>query len=459
MKSVAMLNTAILGFVVVACVMTTASVGVAAEPSGSSLGDFAYRQQVRGTSDAAAYRVTLPLALYQKIAHPDLSDVRVFNGSGEQVPFAIERPVAGTVTSAATALPLFPLKVDSSETPDALRVTIESGRSAINLQAGGQGSPADRTTTYLVDGRVLDVPVAALRLDWPEGAADFAGRMKVEASEDLADWRNVMGAAPVANLHANAQRLVEQRLEFSPNKAKYWRLSWIGTPAPFVLTSVFAEPAKQNVDARHVSMTVSARKLSKSTPGEFEYDLRARVPVDRVNLELPDVNTVVEVELLSRPWTSEAWRMVRRGGFYRLNNDGVELRNGSIPVQLDSDSHWLLRTDPQRGGLGNAAPRLTVQWVPHELVFVARGAGPFSIAYGSASVDTTAAVSLSLLPKNLSISSAVLSDRDVVGGDDRLKPPPAPYAWKAALLWIVLIASAALMAWMAFRLSQDVKRP
>src|SRR5262249_8253261 len=113
---------------------------IAAQPDGSSPRDFAYRMQVTGTANAAAYSVTLPLALYQKIAHADLADVRVFNASGEQVPFAIERAVAGTVLSAATALPLFPLRADSSATPDALRVTIESGKSAINVQAVGQGS-------------------------------------------------------------------------------------------------------------------------------------------------------------------------------------------------------------------------------------------------------------------------------------------------------------------------------
>src|ERR1700753_4427426 len=96
--------------------------------------DFAYRMQVNGTGEAAAYRVALPLAVYQKIAHPDLADLRVFNATGEQVPFAIEHPAAGTIASAATALPIFPLKDDSDATLDAIRVTIESGRGAINLQ-------------------------------------------------------------------------------------------------------------------------------------------------------------------------------------------------------------------------------------------------------------------------------------------------------------------------------------
>jgi len=438
-----------------ACALAV-GLAVAGDRDGSSPNDFAYRMQVRSTADYAAYRVALPLALYQKIVHANLSDVRVFNAGGEQVPFAIERPASGTVSNAATALSLFPLQDDSSATLDAVRVTIESGRGAINVQTGAQTPPTGRINTYLVDGHSLDTPVAALRLEWPEDAADFAGRVRVEASDSLGDWRFVAGAAPVANLHSGAGRLVEQRVEFSPTKAKYWRLSWVGSAAPFVLTSVLAEPARQNVEARHSSRNVSAAP-SKKVPGEFEYDLGARLPVDRVNLELPDTNTVVEVELLSRAYATDAWHPVRHCGLYRLKSDGEELRNGPVSVALNTDPHWLLRTNPKSGGLGSVAPHLVVEWVPHEVVFVARGAGPFYVAYGSATADS-AAVSLAVLPKNVSIASASLSEPEALGGDVRLSPPPAPYAWKAALLWAVLLAGAGLLAWMAFRLSKDFSR-
>jgi hypothetical protein len=245
-------------------------------------------------------------------------------------------------------------------------------------------------------------------------------------------------------------------VEFSPTRAKYWRLSWVGSAAPFVVTAVLAEPARQNLDARHSSLNVAAMP-SKNAPREFEYDLGALLPIDRVNLELPDTNTVVEVELLSKVRSADAWHTVRRSGFYRLKSEGEELRNGPVPVGYNTDRHWLLRTDPKGGGLGSVAPHLIVEWVPHEVVFVARGAGPFYVAYGSATADA-AAVSLAVLPKNVSIASASLSDPESLGGEDRLKPPPAPYAWKAALLWVVLLAGAGLLAWMALRLSKDFSR-
>ncbi len=426
------------------------------EPDGSSPQDFAYRMQVLAGADAAAYRLTLPLVVYQKIAHPDLSDIRVFNASGEQVPFTIERAPPTSIADAATALPLFPLTDNSGTTPDALRVTIESGKNAISVRAPGEPAEAGRVSTYLVDGRALQGAVAALRLQWPEDAADFAGRMKVEASDNLADWHIVSLAAPVANLHASSERLVEQRLELSPEKARYWRLSWVGSTAPFVLTGVQAEPASQSVEARHANLSVS-ELAAEHTPGEFEYALHARLPLDRLNLELPDANTVVEVELLSRAHANDPWRSVRNAGFYRLKSGHGELRNGPVSIPLNTDPYWLVRTDPKKGGLGKVAPMLVVEWVPHELVFVARGAPPFYVAFGSVAAQTTAALSLAFLPRNVSIAPASLSDPEPLGGDDRLRPPTPPYAWKAALLWVVLIGATGLLAWMAFRLSKDLR--
>jgi hypothetical protein len=96
-----------------------------------------------------------------------------------------------------------------------------------------------------------------------------------------------------------------------------------------------------------------------------------------------------------------------------------------------------------------------IQWIPHEVVFIARGAGPFYLAYGS-SIAKSAAVSLTMLPKNLAIVPASLSSSELSGGESVLQPLAAPFPWKTPLLWTVLIAGAGLLAWMAFRLSKDL---
>jgi hypothetical protein len=117
----------------------------------------------------------------------------------------------------------------------------------------------------------------------------------------------------------------------------------------------------------------------------------------------------------------------------------------------------MVRTDPRQGGLGTSAPRLVVEWVPHEIEFVARGTGPFSLAYGS-SVAQSAAVSLLMLPVNVAVAPASLSPPESSGGDSLLLAPGKPFPWKTPLLWLLLIMGAGLLGWMAYRLSKEVSK-
>ena len=50
--------------------------------------DYAYGLSLDTSASSPWYRVMLPLAIYQQSTSPDLRDVRVFNQSGEPVPFS-----------------------------------------------------------------------------------------------------------------------------------------------------------------------------------------------------------------------------------------------------------------------------------------------------------------------------------------------------------------------------------
>jgi len=438
--------------------LLAAAVGGPASAAELTPADFAYGLPVEVSGDAAAYRVPLPVAVYQTTVRPDLGDMRVFNWRGEVVPYALERPDARTSVATPLALPLFRLKDNSAAALDAVRITVESGKSAVNVQTPGSHA-AEAATSYLADARALSDPVAALILQWPEDAADFAGRLQVEAGDTLAQWRTIAPAAPVASLHADGEHLVERRLELPPTQAKFWRLSWVGAEAPFGLTGVLAEPARERLEVARASLMVPGRAVSGPVTGpgrEFEFDLGANPPVDRINLELPEVNTTVAVELLSRPDPNAAWRPIVHAGLYRLKSEGTELRNGPIHIAEESDRYWLARVDPRGSGLGNGTPRLSVGWIAQNVIFLARGTGPFMIAYGSA-VAGPAEMPLDSLPKSVVIGAAAAGAPLLLGGRERLRPAAASVPWRKGLLWAVLCVAAGLLAAMVLRLSKEMK--
>jgi hypothetical protein len=429
-----------------------ASFTSAAELSPS---DFAYGMPVITPADAAAYRVALPVGVYHDMVREDLADIRVFNARGEVVPYALSRPSAHTLARGpGTALPLFALRGDSPAAADAVRVTIDSPNAAVKLQTQGAVALMDAVKQYILDGRPLSVPVAALQLTWPDDAADFTGRLRIDASDDFASWRMLVEAAPIANLHAGGQQLVDNRVELPATRAKYWRLSWIGKSAPFELTSVVAEPADGRLEAERSTLEV-AGSANGVARGETQFDVGARLPIERINLGLPELNTVVAVELLSRMHPQDPWRHVAARQFYRVNTADGELRNGPIDIATDFDRYWLARAVGLNGAGTAESLRLQVAWTPSDIVFLARGSGPFMLTYGSA-LEPAAETDLSSIPAAVTVLRATLGERRQLGGQARLAKPAGVFPGKKVLLWAVLALSVCLLAWMAYRLSREM---
>ena len=71
--------------------------------------DYAFGRSLDTSAPSQWYRVTLPLAVYTQSTSPDLHDVRVFNQSGEPVPFSPVTATRPQVAAQSTALRLFPL--------------------------------------------------------------------------------------------------------------------------------------------------------------------------------------------------------------------------------------------------------------------------------------------------------------------------------------------------------------
>lgn len=414
--------------------------------------DFAYGMPVIAGELATAYRLTLPPDVYRASVDADLGDLRVFNARGETVPYAIVRHGEPSAAAAAQSLPLFALRGDARAAANGLKLTLDSGDGTVQLQTPSRVSGPGPVVEYILDARRMEPAIASLQLIWPDASADFSGRLRVEVSDDFANWRSVV-TAPVANLHAAGQSLLEDRIEVGAAKAKFWRLSWIGTPPAFELTEVKAT-GTQGAPNSHSSTVFVNGTPAKDSEGTYLFDLGARLPVERVNLVLPEVNAVYAVQFSARPSEKDAWMPVIRAGVYRLSSADGEQRNGDVAVGLRRERYWQARI------LGEGAHfkslRLEVKWNPADLEFVAQGPPPYQLAYGSAEVHA-AETNLTILPAAATIASATLGARSALGGEARLADARA--TTQRLVLWSVLTIAVVLLGTMAARLSRERKLP
>jgi hypothetical protein len=417
-------------------------------------GDFAYGVPVEVTQRAAAYRLAIPLDVYTKSTHEDLRDIRIFNADGEVVPYEIQQaPTDFAPADETTPLPLFSLRGDAQPALAGLRITIESSATSVNLQAGATPAQARTITSYLLDARQISGPLYALQLQWPEDAADFTGSIRVEAGDDLNSLHEIISGATVINLHGSGTHLVQNRVDLNGSKAKYWRLTWIGKAAPFEVTSVSAQTTPDRRELQTLSLTVKGVQAN-AKPQEYSFDLEARLPVTKIDLLLPQENSVETVQLLSRNAVTGSWRSIFAGDFFRLGEQVHERHNPPFKIGQDSDRFWLARFDRALAA-SSAPPLLQVKWDAQDIVFLARGPGPYQLAYGNGAV-TAASSTLGALLSGMNVVEVTAGAPITLGGAGRMTPPPRTVAWKMGILWTILGIGMLLLAFMAYRLSREL---
>lgn len=196
-------------------------------------------------------------------------------------------------------------------------------------------------------------------------------------------------------------------------------------------------------------------------PGEYLADLGGSFPLDRLALRLPQENTSVPVQFLARSKPEDKWTPVTRAVIYRLRQNGRELVSPDLAVGAPSRRYWRLRVDPAAGGIGSGPLLLRAGWTPREIVFTARGAGPFRLAYGNSKARPGALGIDTLVPgwrtaQEPRLAMATTGPAQNLAGESAARPRIDVKQWG---LWAALFAAVAVLAWMAWRLSKQMQRP
>ncbi len=381
---------------------------VALHAMAESPADFASGAALTPSGGDALQRFALPPEAYRD-ARRDLADVRVFNGRGEPVPIAW---AAGheTAREAPRLVELRPFAVTGhgAEIASAAQVTVRTEDGTLVAVHGKRAVRQAVPVAWLLDASQVKEPLGALVLDWDARPGSEVVRVTVEASDDLQAWRHV-GAASLVRLAQGGHQLEQPRVALFASKAHYYRVTWSG--AAFALRGAQGEIVR----AMQAPERAVARMQGTAGPkaGEFTYDLGARLPVESVRVVPAEPNSVAAFTLLARDTTGGDWRAVRTAVFYRLTRDGVEVESGPVEIGRTPAREWMVRVDPQSGGIGAAPPVLEARWRRDEVVFVARGEAPFRLAFGDPDAKPAWVSVASLVPGYKRGDEAKLSEAAV----------------------------------------------
>jgi len=312
----------------------------------------------------------------------------------------------------------------------------------------------------LLDASAVKQSLTTLEFDWQSSAGNFIGTVRIEGSDDLSNWNVFADNAALARLSFDGQQVKRSRVELRSARAKYLRISWPENQVPLEALTVVAESSPTAIASPRMWQSFVAAPAA-GTSGEYSYDLGGAFMFDRLRVRLPQVNTLVQVQILSRAKSSDPWRLVTSALVYRLRERDAELTSPEIIVTSYGERYWLLHVDQKGGGVGSGALAIEIGWVPHKLVFAARGAGPFQLAYGSARAKPAALAIAALIPgyktdAEFIVARATLGAPTTLAGVSRLS---ATRDYKTLALWGSLIFGVSLLGWMALRLSRQVANP
>jgi hypothetical protein len=430
----------------------TLSLSSVSVPAGEDIGAYAHWAHVETAGRAAWYRVDLPIEVPLQAAHADLRDLRVFNAEGENVPHALtsgtERNIQNRRESMGKLFPLYAERESAQGGGDGARMGHDAeGKAAIESGAEARAGVAAAKRIlrgWLIDASAVDFPLERLSLKW-RAAPGGLSRFSIEASNDLEHWRH-WGQGQIVRLDSNGELVDRGEVRLPGGMAHYLRLVWEGTEGGRE-ADIITEARLSGVAPGAEFTPLAWSALLPGEPvagskGEYVWRFPAPLRLVRVRIPLTGDGAIAPIILAGRespaaegsdhdhpqasadPPPEAPWKTLARGVLYRLS--AIEMEKNEFDVHGVVLDQLRLRIDAAHGDnvFAQGVPELAVAIHAPQLIFLARGGGPYRLAWGNAKAEMTALPLPILIPGEL--DSSRLGQARVGNGSGAPSPSSSP---------------------------------
>jgi hypothetical protein len=407
--------------------------------------DFAGRMSV-SAEEGRLMRLELPENVYRRLMRSDRADICVFDSSGTPVPFEIQETPRVSQTPPPLEVPFFPWTAGENSLPRHANIEIDSDGAVIKVYPEKISVPV-KTSSYLVDLCGLPNTPLELVLEIQETGKPWNSSIALQYSENLSEWKRSGGQQTLAFLG-----------ETSP-RANRNTVSLPSTNAPYILlTATETTPPLLKVWARFPALTKPETIRTTVFPGtksedgfSVSYTAEGYFPGTALDFVLPGPDSI-DVEILCRSSAEDSWSFWGDGTIFRIG-EGGDMRKNKAWTGEASYPYWKISS--QGGVPFAAAPDMLLVWEPLSLVFLARGKGPWILAYGSIRFAP---------PGNLPRQFQEQQTRPAVITGSEIWQPPVPQipdqepAWKRWILWGALILAVGVLSAMAYYMTKLMRK-
>ncbi len=428
--------------------------------------DYAQGVEIFSYEGRPLVEVLVPDFVYQTATRDDLGDVRVFNAEGTAVPHAFcASPATVQPVIMNASLPVFDLQAAAPSGGNGATVEVEtSAGTQVRVQeesATPSTSGETQTWAHVIDARSVSGMLRSIEFDWtsPDGASQ-AG-VRIEASEDLDQWRSVVPSTTLLRVARDSQQLQRKVIPLPLQTYQYLRVVRADGGPSLQLAAVIAEVMQQPQSVEPVWF--NANPVTSDDAGELLFDAARIAPVTYARLVLPHDNASVRVKLQSRADAKAAWRDRWSGEFYSIVTESERRTSPPAEIDGDHDRYWRVVYSDASQAL-TRAPSLELGYRPAKVRFLAQGASPYTLAFGSrraepAPIQQCGSLLAGVSEKDLSqmIGEGSVGTPHTLGGETAFKPLPQKTPVRLFVLWGVLITGVGVLVAMAFALLKRVR--
>jgi Protein of unknown function (DUF3999) len=433
---------------------------------------YALRLSVTPAPDAALQRVVLPAQALVRLQEPGYADLRLFNAQGQAVPMALAGVAAAAPAARPqTRLPAYPILGGATSAGiDGLSLRIEerNGKRVVQLNTGTAGSaPAGQQVLgALLDARAVTGPISTITLD-VDLPLNQPATFRLQTSRDLKSWApladTVLYRGDAASTGSN---LGTDNIEvaLADLSGQYVRITWsdsAGQNVPVTLRGAALTTAVNGAPQR-VSASLATPTLTNAH--ELSFALPFATPVAALAITPQGSNVLVPVRIFGRNDRSQPWAQIASTVVYRLTTGGKEQLSGPIELQGVAVREIKVEADAKTPGFA-AAPAIALQFEPVQLVFLAGGPAPFTLATGLAGAVGAYLPVSNLIPGYKPAQENTLPaakvDTAAAGSDAALVPNAAggdTVATRSLVLWGILLLGVIALAAMAWVLMKQNRK-
>lgn len=398
---------------------------------------FAGRMTVIGVTGSLLV-LEIPEELYQGLERPDLGDIRVFDTDGIPVPFVVRGSPTETINPPPEDVPFFIWNpANNQKAPNNRDIEIDITGAVVRI-TGVQETPA--VPTYLVDLSSCAVSPISLEIDFDHNNNFFNSAAEIQTSSDLTNWQVFNNHQSVAYYGNND---INRSLLEIPKDIRYALIKFTQTT-----------PQVKNIKAVFAPYTIPAKTKESIFSGiknkdnkSVYYDTKGHYPVLSIDFRFNEPDSIFVQIKNQIDYPDGSVHFLKQERIYRINYaDGART---SPPIEVrNTGRHWTLTAEGE--SLFANIPDCYVTWEQMELVFLARGKGPWTISYGNTAYGTANENALTLTDADTFLQAEILENVYTPRAGEK---KPMEWSW---ILWGVMIIAAGLLTILAFFAAKSI---